>query len=132
MKTLKIALCTLCAAVAVFLAPMPTTFALNDGPTQPYVGNAGGLLPGPDRTENAVNYTVDKLLPKFTNVFLVLIFLLGTPLLICIGLFYFQNEFDNDMMQKAKDGILWFGVGTAIAILGYAIVRIVIGFNFIT
>lgn len=125
LKQLGIALCALVLMMGMSAQAQNVTTP----PSAPFVSNAGGLLPGPSNSDEGVAYSVNRLLPGATNILLFLIFLFGVPLLICIGLMYFMNELSEGMLDKAKEAMFWFGVGTAISILGYAIVRLIIGIN---
>ena len=103
---------------------------LSGGGIPPGVAN-GGILPGPGSASGGVIYVRDLLLPKITN-FIVSVILAGSVVVFIIaGLMYMVGGGDQEMQNKARETVVWASIGTALAILSYVIVRIIININFL-
>lgn len=100
------------------------------GNRAPNVPN-GGLLPGPGNSSLGVAYVRDVFLPGITN-WIVAVVLAGSVIVIMgAGLMYIVGGGDQEMQNKAREAMVWGVIGTVVTILAYALVRIVIGINFL-
>lgn len=92
--------------------------------------HSGGILPGPDESGDGKDYLVNGFLVKLINGSLVLLFSIGTLILIIGGLMFLFSSGDEEIKTKAKDAIFWGVVGLVIAVMAYAIVKFVVGLDF--
>ncbi len=123
MKKLFLNLC-----LGLFLAG--SVFAVSAPP----VSN-GGLLPGPTseelKTDIALGQThiSQKLIPKIVSGFLVIMLMVGVIMLIIAGINYIISAGDSEKTKKAKDIIYWSLLAIIFAVMGYAIVKFVVGID---
>ena len=95
----------------------------------------GGMLPGPAQdgdglTEDGICYVSEKLVPSISNKILVFLFSLGVIILIIAGLLYIVSSGDTELTGQAKDTLLWACIGIGLAVISYAIVKLVINIDF--
>jgi hypothetical protein len=91
---------------------------------------SGGILPGPEETENGTDYMTNKYLTKFVNGSIVFLLSIGVLILIIGGIMFLISSGDSEQLTKAKDTIFWGIVGIVLAIMSYAIVKFVVGLDF--
>ncbi|MCF7847136.1 MAG: replicative DNA helicase, partial [Candidatus Gracilibacteria bacterium] len=84
----------------------------------------------PGRTESGTRFIQEKLIPKFVNGSIVLLFGLSTFMIIIGGITYLVSGGDQETVKKAKDIIIWALIGTVISVLAFAIVKFVVGIDF--
>lgn len=102
----------------------------------PPVSN-GNILPGPAQAigeaaeESAQYYVAQKLLPGVSSAFTVVLFALGVVMIIVAGVFFVISSGDSENKDKAKNILLWTIVGIVVAVLSYALVRLVVGLDLV-
>ena len=87
-------------------------------------------MPGPKAEDSGESYLMGKFLVKFVNGALVMLFSIGTLMLIIGGVMFLFASEEEEMKTKAKSTIFWGIVGIVIAVMAYAIVKFVIGLDF--
>ncbi len=92
--------------------------------------HSGGILPGPKAEDSGESYLLNKFLVKFINGSLIMLFSIGTLMLIIGGLMFLFASEEEEMKTRAKSTIFWGITGIVIAIMAYAIVKFVIGLDF--
>ncbi len=99
-------------------------------PGAPPVFSGSGILPGPNsQSEDALCYTQEKFFPSLTSTFVTYVLAIAVGMIIIGGLAYLVSS-GGDLIGKAKDIIIWAIVGSAIAMLAYTIVKLVVGLDF--
>ncbi len=102
----------------------------------------GDILPGPETSHLQIEggevggnagfgqrYISDLLIPKVVSGFLILMLMIGVIMLIIAGINYILCAGDSEKIKQAKDTIYWALLAIIIAIMGYGIVKFVIGIN---
>ncbi len=92
--------------------------------------HSGGILPGPKAEEDGESYFTGKFLTKYINGSLVILFSIGTLIIIIGGLMFLFASESDEMKTKAKNTIFWGITGLVIAVMAYVIVKFVIGLDF--
>lgn len=94
----------------------------------------GGILPGPTTTNmqknpgEGVRYIAENMIPAIANWIMVALMSVSVIMVILSGLFYIFAK-EEEIKEKAKDTLFWVFVGTIVAILSFAIVRLVVGLD---
>jgi hypothetical protein len=103
----------------------------------PPVSN-GGLLPGPTSEFLKTNdegmkagqtYISQKLIPTLVSGFLVIMLMIGVIMLIIAGINYILCAGDSEKVKQAKDIIFWSLLAIIFAVMGFVIVKFVIGID---
>ncbi len=91
-----------------------------------FITGKKGLLPtsGEETGEGFRSYIVTKLIPGFANVAITILWSISTIFIIIAGVIYVFSSGESEMIKKAKDIILWTIVGTCLATLSYAVVKL--------
>ncbi len=107
----------------------------------PPVAN-GGLLPGPTteilneggpakNVKAGQTYISNKLIPKLVSRFLVIMLMIGVIMLIIAGINYIICAGDSEKVKQAKDIIFWSLLAIIFSVMGFAIVKFVIGIDIV-